>query len=94
MKTLNFFKAVEVQLPIWENGVPTEETETRVTCMLIESISGRGGFRTTRLGSFITVRGTTVEQVEADFPDKTEDLSEEFALEERENHTICKVVAL
>jgi hypothetical protein len=93
MKTLKFYKAIEVQLPIWVNGEATDEKETRISVILRQETSALGGFLQVKNGSFIAMRGYTVEQVNADFAD-TDDLSAEFALEDREGSDFAKVVAL
>jgi hypothetical protein len=93
MKSLTFYKAMEVEVPVWNGDERTGETETRVTVIFKESVAGRGGFQQNRYGSFMALRGYTVEQVNADFSED-EDLSEEFALVEREGTNFCKVVAL
>lgn len=93
MQSLRFYLAKEIQLPVWENNEMTGETETRITVIFQEATVARGGFARNRYGSYIAVKGTTLEMIHEDFT-TDEDLSGEFALQEREGSDFCKVVAL
>jgi hypothetical protein len=87
---LRFYKAVEVQLPIWKDGVRTADTETRVSALFVQDSTKRG-ISYVQWGSAIISRDMTLADVNAEFS-IDEDLTKEFKMIKKENSEFMRVV--
>ena len=89
---LRFYKAVEVQLPIWKDGVRTADTETRVSAIFVQDATTHRGVKGEVLwGSAIMSKDMTLEDVNNEFS-VDEDLTGEFKMIEKEKSEFMRVV--
>lgn len=64
MKTIEFYKAVTVSIPVWKDGVATSEKEDRVSMIFKSTAEMLGGLKTqTIFGSCFLDAGVTEEQL-------------------------------
>lgn len=89
---LRFYKAVEVQLPIWKDGKRTADTETRVSAIFVQdAVTHRGINGEVLWGSAIMSKDMTLEDVNNEFS-VDEDLTGEFKMIKKENSEFMRVV--
>lgn len=89
---LKFVKVFKVEVPVWENGVRTEEKETRLKAMFQQArvLNGAVGGKT-MTGSMFISRDWTEEMFLKHW-DTTTDYSEVLAMEPIEGSDFYKVV--
>lgn len=88
---LKFVKVFKVEVPVWENGVRTEEKETRLKAMFMENKSFNGLQVRGKIGSMFIERDWT-EEMFLEHWNTESDYSKVLAMEPIEGSDFYKVV--
>ena len=90
---IKFVKTFKVEFPVWVDGKPTAQKETRIKALFVKEYNIVGGLAgTPRFGSLVLKREVTEEQANAIDPDK--DWSDELEFVPVEGSKFYKVRGL
>ena len=90
---IKFVKTFKVEFPVWVDGQPTEEKETRIKALFVREVSVFNGLKTAyQYGSMVL--DSEVAQEEADKADPNRDWSDELEFVPVEGSNFYKVRGL
>ena len=90
---IKFVRTFKVEFPVWVDGQPTEEKETRIKALFVREVSAFNGLKTIKQwGSMVLDREVTQEEV--DKTDTEKDWSHELRFVPKEGSTYYDVRGL